>query len=311
MLGARLRVRQGCCRVEKEKKVQFRDLGGRKVSRYGLGTKRFPREDSSRVERMDKVKVEGIFDTAFSLGMNYIDTSYSDVKGEAEQYVGDRISTAVEPAYAATSFFELVDPRYDYVFQKQQKKLQRSCIDFYYVEGVSNLTKMRDIDNGAVDFLFERKEAGEIGMLGFSSDLSAENLREYLKLYPWDFVRMPVNFFDWFEKGLSDKYEVAMEAGVPIVAHAPLRCGAATNLKANTVKVLKDANPTRSSVDWSLRFVKSLEGVAVVTSNVYSADQLAANAAVFADDAALSNEEMDVLAQAAHVQRTVRPGGVS
>lgn len=286
----------------------YTKLGDREVSRYGLGTKRFPTEDSSRVVRMDKSKVEGIFDAAFDLGINYIDTSYSDSKGEAEQYVGDRIVQREAPTFAATSFLELVDPRYDYVFQKQQKKLQRTCLDFYYVEGVSNLTMTRDIDNGAVDFLFARKEAGEIGMLGFSGDLSAANLCEYLKKYPWDFVRLSVNFFDWFEKGLREKYEVVMEAGLPIVAHAPMRYGAATNLKPGAVEILKDADPSRSSIDWSLRFVKSLDGVATVTSNVYSVDQLTRNAAVFGDEVMLSDAEMDVLAEAARAQRTVIPG---
>lgn len=105
------------------------------------------------------------------------------------------------------------------------KKLGRPCIDFYHIEEVCDLNYRRDVDSGAVDFLFGRKEAGEIGALGFSSQLNADNLRLYLGLYPWDFVRMRINYVDWFTSGVQECFSVVREAGLPVIAHGTLRLG--------------------------------------------------------------------------------------
>ncbi len=211
---------------------------------------------------------------------------------------------ALAPMHVATSFFELVDPRFSYVFQKQLKKLRTDCIDLYFVEGVCDLTRMRDIDSGAVDFLFEQKAQGKIGALGFSSELSAEHLADYLGRYPWDFVRMKVNYHDWFTRGGRECYQAAVEAGVPILAHAPLRCGASSNLKPQALQILREAAPDRSSIEWALLFVKSLEAVVSTSCNVRSAKELAEDAAAFTGDATLGDAGMDVLEACAAAQQT-------
>ena len=158
--------------------MEYRKIGDYTLSRFGLGTKRMPITDASRVDRLDREIAAEIANEAVNQGMNYFDTSYSNHKGEAESFLGDyHEAHSSDTCLIATSFFELVDPRYTYVFQKQLKKLRTDKIDFYSLEGVCDLNKMRDIDSGAVDFLFEQREAGHIGCLGFSSELSPDNLR--------------------------------------------------------------------------------------------------------------------------------------
>ncbi len=284
--------------------MQYSDINGTSVSRFGLGTKRFPTEDSSRVIHMDAQAAHGIVEACLAHGVNFFDTSYSNHKGEAETFLGQELATVAQPTYVATSFFEMVDPRFDYVFQKQRKKLERDCIDFYSVEGVTDLNQEVNVTSGAIDYLFERKEQGQIGQLGFSAELTAENLASFAKRYPWDFVRLRVNYFDWFEKEGRAQYEAACEAGLPIIAHGALRTGPATRLKDEALAVLKEADPTRSSIDWALRFVKSLPGVRTVSCNVYSVEQVEQGMAVFEDDVLLDGEQMAVLERAAQAQRT-------
>lgn len=284
--------------------MEYRKIGDYTLSRFGLGTKRMPITDASRVDRLDREIAAEIANEAVNQGMNYFDTSYSNHKGEAESFLGDyHEAHSSDTCLIATSFFELVDPRYTYVFQKQLKKLRTDKIDFYSLEGVCDLNKMRDIDSGAVDFLFEQREAGHIGCLGFSSKLSPDNLRDFIGRYPWDFVRMKVNYYDWFNKDGSARYDVAKEFNLPIIAHAALRTGAASALKPEALSILKDANPDRSSVDWALRFVKSLDGIVSVTCNMHSAREVKENASVFNDTATLSPEELDVLEACAKAQR--------
>lgn len=284
--------------------MEYRKIDDYTLSRFGLGTKRMPITDASRVDRLDRKIAAEIANEAVNQGMNYFDTSYSNHKGEAESFLGDyHEAHSSDTCLIATSFFELVDPRYTYVFQKQLKKLRTDKIDFYSLEGVCDLNKMRDIDSGAVDFLFEQREAGHIGCLGFSSELSPDNLRDFIGRYPWDFVRMRVNYYDWFNKDGSARYDVAKEFNLPIIAHAALRTGAASALKPEALSILKDANPDRSSVDWALRFVKSLDGIVSVTCNMHSVREVKENASVFNDTATLSPEELNVLEACAKAQR--------
>ncbi|WP_417060186.1 aldo/keto reductase [Ellagibacter isourolithinifaciens] len=284
--------------------MEYRKIGDYTLSRFGLGTKRMPITDASRVDRLDREIAAEIANEALNQGMNYFDTSYSNHKGEAESFLGDyHEAHSSDTCLIATSFFELVDPRYTYVFQKQLKKLRTDKIDFYSLEGVCDLNKMRDIDSGAVDFLFEQREAGHIGCLGFSSELSPDNLRDFIGRYPWDFVRMRVNYYDWFNKDGSARYDVAKEFNLPIIAHAALRTGAASALKPEALSILKDANPDRSSVDWALRFVKSLDGIVSVTCNMHSVREVKENSSIFNDTATLSPDELNVLEACAKAQR--------
>lgn len=287
--------------------MQYSTIGDVALSRFGMGTKRLPRTDVTRVERLDVEAAHDILQAALEHGVNLFDTGYSHLKGESESFLGDELAECDRRTVVQTGFFELIDPRYDYVFQKQLKKLRRSCIDLYTVEGVCNLTRMRDVDSGAVDFLFARKEAGEINQLGFSCELSGQNLKDHLNLYPWDFVRLRVNFFDWFEKGTREQYEIISEAGIPIVAHASLGMGPRDHLRPEALAVLKEAPTPRQEIEWGLRFAKSLENVRAVTCNVRSVAQMQQDCAAFDDADTLTADEFELLRQAAAAQKTI-PG---
>lgn len=286
--------------------MQYSTIGATRISRIGLGTKRLPVTDATRVLRLDTERATEIADKAVELGINYLDTSYSDAKGEAEAFLGGWREGATRKAYVATSYFDLVDPRYEYVFQKQLKKLNSGVIDFYYVESVCDLTRKRDIDSGAIDFLFQQREAGTIAHLGFSSELSPEYLKEYLKLYPWDFVRLRINYYDWYLKGAREQYVTATEACTPVVAHGPLRVGPRDHLKPEARALLAEAAPDRSETEWALRFVKNLDNVRVVTCNAHSAAQLEEDVAPFQDDLELDGMEMHLLGQAARKQQAAK-----
>lgn len=283
--------------------MQCNDINGVSISRFGLGTKRFPTEDSSRVIHLDTKAAEAVLSACTAHGVNFFDTSYSNHKGEAEAFLGEQLPKIGTPTHVITSFFEMVDPRYEYVFQKQLKKLGRDTIDFYAVEGITNLNQEVNVDSGAIDYLFAQKEAGAIGQLGFSSELSADKLGAFIGRYPWDFVRLRINFYDWFERGVREQYEAAVEAGLPIIAHGALRCGPASHLKEEPLRILKEANAERSSVDWGLRFVKSLSEVRVVSCNVHSVAQVEQDMAVFEDDVMLDAADMEALRAAAEAQR--------
>lgn len=295
--------------------MQTRKIAGYELSRLALGTKRWPMQDASRVDRLDREIAGDMLEAARAAEMNLVVSSYSDIKGEAEDFLGGAAQAeggagggedGSAPFHVATSFFELVDPRFSYVFQKQLKKLRTQRIDLYFVEGVCDGTRMRDIDSGAVDFLFEQKEAGKIGALGFSSELSPDNLADHLARYPWDFVRMKVNYHDWFGGKARACCQAAAEAGVPVLAHGALRTPASSTLSPAALDVLREADPDRSSIAWALLFVKSIDAVAALSCNMRSTRELAENAALFDDDAVLDADGLSVLEAAASAQKSRR-----
>lgn len=286
--------------------MQYTKLGDIELSRIGLGTKRLPQTDVTHVVRVNKPAMRDIVHSAREMGINYVETSYSAGKGEVEAELGDDFVESGSRMHVSTGFFDMVDPRFDYVFCKQLKKLQTDCIDLYYLEGLNDFVRDGIIDSGVIDYLFEQKEAGRIAKLGFSSELSGENLKTMMAAYPWDFVRLRINFFDWFQKNAREQYEVAAEAGMPILAHGALRTGPAPSLKPDARSVLEAAAPGRSQAEWCLRFVKTLEAVNAVAVNVKTAEELAEDAAVFADDKGLCADEESLLAEAAKLQHVVK-----
>ena len=290
--------------------MQTREIAGYTLSRLALGTKRWPMQDASRVDRLDRDIAADMLAHAQEAQINLVVSSYSDIKGEAEDFLGADTQEAAGDEgrrfHVATSFFELVDPRFSYVFQKQLKKLHTERIDFYFVEGVCDGTRMRDIDSGAVDFLFEQKKAGKIGALGFSSELSPEKLADHLARYPWDFVRMKVNYHDWFCGQARACCQAATEAGVPVLAHGALRTPASSTLAPSALDILREAEPDRSSIAWALLFAKSVEAVASLSCNMRSTRELDENAALFADDTVLDTDGMSALEAAAKAQKARR-----
>ena len=286
--------------------MQYEKVGSLELSRLGLGTKRLPQTDVTHVLHVDGDVLREIVHASQEMGMNYVDTSYSAGKGEVEAGLGEDFSETGKRMNVSTSYFEMIDPRYDYVFEKQLKKLQTDCIELYYLEGMNDYSLDNLVESGTVDYLFEQKEAGRIANLGFSSEMGDEKLKDALARYPWDFVRLRINFYDWFQKGARGQYEIAGEKGIPVIAHGALRAGSAARLKPDALEVLREAHPKRSAAEWGLRFVKSLAGVKAVTVNVKSIAELEENARVFEDDEILAQDELALLDEASKLQRIVK-----
>ena len=119
---------------------------------------------------------------------------------------------------------------------------------------------------------------------------------------------MHVNYYDWFTRGGRECYETACEHDMPIVAHAALRTGNVSHLKPEALALLKEHNAERTSTEWALRFVKSLDKVCTLTCNMHAVEEIEQGAAIFSDDTVLSDDEIAVLAQVAELQRTKIPG---
>ena len=67
---------------------------------------------------------------------------------------------------------------------------------------------------------------------------------------------------------LKKNYEVCCKHGKPVVVMEPIKGGALVSLPDEAVEVFKAANPNMSLAEWALRYVESLDNVAVVLSGM-------------------------------------------
>lgn len=109
-----------------------------------------------------------------------------------------------------------------------QRELAQSCeilgtdyFDMYLVHGIQHVDK--DVDpafaaGGAMEFLLERKKAGQIRLLGFSAH-SNEAALAAMDRHDFDFFYYPVSYAPWMKADFGPSVLAhAQEKGIPCVA---------------------------------------------------------------------------------------------
>ena len=75
--------------------------------------------------------------------------------------------------------------------------------------------------------------------MGFSIHDTYELLEEVVNTYKWDFVQLPINPIDWTAIDAKKQYEIATQAGIPVVVMNPLKGGQLSTLNDEAVELLK------------------------------------------------------------------------
>lgn len=90
------------------------------------------------------------------------------------------------------------------IFAQQKKKLHVDSFDYYLVHDMNNVNYEKAKKFGAIDFLRQKKESGEIRCLGFSCHDTPEYLDRILTENPFfEFVQLQINYLDWESAGSS------------------------------------------------------------------------------------------------------------
>ncbi len=126
-----------------------------------------------------------------------------------------------------------------------------------------------------------------------------DSLRKLLKIYPWDFVQIQLNYLDWYYGDAKELYEILEEAEIPIMIMEPVRGGKLANLTPEAEAILKEADPEASIASWALRFVMSRPQVQVVLSGMSNLEQMEDNLHIFSETACLTEEEEALVKKAA------------
>ncbi|MBP1583004.1 MAG: aldo/keto reductase, partial [Victivallales bacterium] len=199
------------------------------VPLLGFGCMRLPRLSPDN-PKIDIATVKKMVERAMKAGCNYFDTAYMYHGGESERCMGE-----VLKAYPRDSFY-LADKMpvwfakgaedVERIFKEQLQRCQVDYFDFYLVHSL-NVSNWRQAQKfQAYEFSSRMKKEGKIRRLGFSFHDSPEVFQEIIRARQWDFAQIQLNYLDWELYRSKEQYEIATEAGVPLVIMEPLRGGA-------------------------------------------------------------------------------------
>ncbi|MCL1895299.1 MAG: aldo/keto reductase [Clostridiales bacterium] len=277
------------------------DAANMEVSLLGFGAMRLPDmgDGSGRIDEAETIRM---IRYAIDHGVNYVDTAYVYHGKQSEAVVGKALADGYrEKVLLATKmpFWILKDPdEMAPVFDEQLEKLGTDCIDMYLVHGIDTARWGTVKDWKIWEFLKERRDAGKIRFIGFSSHCDTPaDFKEILDAYPWDFCQLQINFMDKKVQAGIEGYEYAASKGVPVVVMEPLKGGKLTDIMPPSVERYWDRLAAgRSPAEWALRWVANLPGVLTILSGMSDMAQVEENVRVLSDADAgkLSEEELAV-----------------
>ena len=279
--------------------------------KLGFGFMRMPltnAEDQKSVNREELAKMTDLF---FEKGFTYCDTAWmyhdfysEDVVGECvvDRYPRDKFTIATKmPDMMLKSAEEVSE-----IFEKQKEKLHTDSFDYYLVHDMNVVNYEKAKKYGVIDFVREKRSSGEIKCLGFSCHDSAEFLDRVLTENPFfEFVQLQINYLDWESEGIQSHkcYDVCVKHGKKVIVMEPVKGGTLADPQQNVKDLLASVHPDWSPASWAIRFAASLPEVMVVLSSMSNFEQLEDNVNAMDNFTPLTEEENNILLQAAEMIR--------
>ena len=301
--------------------MQYTDFKDLKISRLGFGAMRLPMDAEGKI---DPDHVQKMVDYAMSHGVNYYDTAYRYHAGESENYFGRALAKHPRESFFLAdkmpSWLCASEEDVKKIFEDQLSKCGVEYFDFYLMhnvdeEGWDDIVKLHIFEH-----LKEEKEAGRIRHLGASFHCSAEFLKKVLAEYGdyIEFVQLQINYFDWEYDKAFEYYDVAREAGKPIIIMEPVRGGMLANpMSEEACRLLDEAAAEGSAcrkageegkanyAAYALKFCDELPGILTTLSGMSTYEQLVDNINTFNAPVMTAEEKAAVDAAAKAIQSDI------
>jgi len=261
----------------------------------------------------DFAATEQLILRAVKLGINFFDTAY--IYRNSEETLGriiekhglrDKINLATK----LPLLYCKKESDFEKYFARQLERLRTEYIDYYFMHMLVDATQWERLCGlGILDFLAEKKAAGQIRRVGFSFHGSQNAFIELLDVYDWDFCMIQYNYRDEHYQAGAAGLRAAAEKGLPVIIMEPLLGGQlAVNLPKKAVELFAKAGgtgPALTPADWAFKWLWDQPKVTCVLSGMQSMPVLEANAANAAASPAgcLSDEQKGVFDRVAEVFR--------
>lgn len=274
------------------------------AKRLGFGLMRLPKVKDT--ETIDIEETKKMVDAFLEAGMNYFDTAYiyegsEEAIGKAlvQRYPRESYYLTSKLNVSAKSIKNEADAKNE--INISLERTGSKYFDYYLLHALSRSNIDKFDAYHCWDYVKELKEKGLIKHYGFSYHDGPEFLDEILTKHPdVEFVQLQINYADYYSLTVQSKenYEVCVKHNKPVIVMEPIKGGTLANPPQRVVDVFEKANNGLSIASWAVRFVASLDQVAVVLSGMSNMSQMEDNLSYMKDFKKLSKEEEKVIKQA-------------
>lgn len=277
--------------------------------KLGFGLMRLPLTDTNDKGSIDIEALKEMVDTFMEQGFTYFDTAwmYCAFKSEnavkealTDRYPRDRytLTTKLHASYLKTK-----EDR-DRIFEEQRQKTGVDYFDYYLIHAIDQELYSIYNEMDCFNWLIEKKKQGFVKHIGFSYHDSAEFLDQVLTEHPeMEFVQLQMNYLDWESAEVQSRkcYEVASKHGKPVIVMEPVKGGTLADVPAEVRESFAAYHPDLSVPSWAIRFVASLDNVAMVLSGMSNMEQLMDNISYMKGFVPMNAEETELVHKAAEM----------
>lgn len=277
--------------------------------KLGFGLMRLPLTDANDKESIDIEALKEMVDTFMEQGFTYFDTAwmYCAFKSEnavkealTDRYPRDRytLTTKLHASYLKTK-----EDR-DRIFEEQRQKTGVDYFDYYLIHAIDQELYSIYNEMDCFNWLIEKKKQGLVKHIGFSYHDSAEFLDQVLTEHPeMEFVQLQMNYLDWESAEVQSRkcYEVASKHGKPVIVMEPVKGGTLADVPAEVRESFAAYHPDLSVPSCAIRFVASLDNVAMVLSGMSNMEQLMDNISYMKEFVPMNAEETELVHKAAEM----------
>ena len=277
--------------------------------KLGFGLMRLPLTDANDKGSIDIEALKEMVDTFMEQGFTYFDTAwmYCAFKSEnavkealTDRYPRDRytLTTKLHASYLKTK-----EDR-NRIFEEQRQKTGVDYFDYYLIHAIDQELYSLYNEMDCFNWLIEKKKQGLVKHIGFSYHDSAEFLDQVLTEHPeMEFVQLQMNYLDWESAEVQSRkcYEVAIKHGKPVIVMEPVNGGILAVVPAEVGESFAAYHPDLSVPSWAIRFVASLDNVAMVLSGMSNMEQLMDNISYMKEFVPMNAEETELVHKAAEM----------
>ena len=259
--------------------MQYReDKYGNKLSVLGFGCMRF----TTKLGKLDFEKAEKEIMTAYNNGVNYFDTAYIYPGSEAlvgEIFEKNGIRDQVNIATKLPHYLVKKREDFDKIFDEELKRLRTDHVDYYLMHMLSDVDAWKRLcDLGAIEWIREKKQKGQIRQIGFSYHGNSDMFCRLIDSYEWEFCMIQYNYMDEHSQAGRKGLTYANQRGLPVFIMEPLRGGSLVRRLPEEVKKLFAHHEKQySPAQWSFRWLWNQPEVTVVLSGMNSVDMVIDN----------------------------------
>lgn len=254
---------------------------GDEISALGFGAMRLPQKNN----KIDREISKKLIYHAIDNGVNFIDTAAIYGNGDSERFLGEiLVNEYKNKVFLSTKLPVYKIKKYEQMektLNKQLERLNRDSIDYYFLHNI-DLANLKGLFNiGVVDFLNKSKKEGKIKHVGFSYHGKAKEFKSLIDSYDWDCVMVQYNFMDSNTQIDIEGIKYASQKGIGIFVMEPLKGGLLAGRMPNKAsKILYNADPCKSTAEWSLSWVLNHPEITCVLSGMNDINQVDENIAI-------------------------------